>query len=149
MFMRNLHLVTTIIITLAAACGQTTTPTDGSSGTDTGDGGKTDVANADSGGDSAQGDASAECVMFKAEYDSLLAARACAQTSDCQVVMGHCGSGLGNCYHPTNKSVDQADLNMIASEYDTAGCDPGGAACKCDAVVPTPSCENKLCILAL
>jgi hypothetical protein len=68
--------------------------------------------------------------------------KACADTSDCQVLNGQCGVGLGGCYAYVNMDLSQDELRALGQEFSNGGCTEG--VCDCDVARPV-DCVEGMC----
>ena len=86
-----------------------------------------------------------DCGVIEAEYLELVNAsqnQRCSEQSDCSVINGHCGVGLGGCYYGLN--IEQRALDAIALRWTQAGC--RGPVCRCTAP-PSVRCDGGGCLL--
>ncbi len=113
----------------------TETETDSTDGTET----ETDSTEAET--DSTDG--ALTCAELEAEYDGLVAMTQCNGDTDCKIVEGHCGVGIGGCFHAVNLSVDPAQLAAIAQTYSNQGCTSG--VCDCPATPESAACVDGFC----
>lgn len=70
---------------------------------------------------------------------------ACTDDSDCMIVTGHCGIGVGGCYHAVNRGWGQAGLDAIAEAWAATGCT--GPVCDCGPPPDGAYCGNGVCTL--
>jgi hypothetical protein len=124
---------------------------DGTPGDGDGDGMPGD-GDGDGDGDGTPGDGDGDgapltCADIEAAYDMLVGMTGCSDDSDCKIVFGQCGVGLGGCYHAVNSSVDEADLVALGQQYAAGNCTdsvcdcpepPAGAQCFDGACIPLP-----------
>ena len=87
------------------------------------------------------------CSDIEAEYQAALTTGAvCSVSADtCHVVNGHCGVGLGGCYHAVNDGVTQGALNEIAGRWSGLSCDVGRPVCDCAVPPSSASCVADSC----
>ncbi|EDM76743.1 hypothetical protein PPSIR1_33851 [Plesiocystis pacifica SIR-1] len=86
------------------------------------------------------------CEDLQAQYEEQISTTACETDWDCKLVHGHCGVGLGGCWHAVNAGVDQAFLNSLAIEWDELGCLEGGV-CDCPEPPAAAVCsEQGVCV---
>jgi hypothetical protein len=85
------------------------------------------------------------CSDATAQYSFLVdAPQTCAADDECHVLNGHCGSGIGGCFHITNGDVTQADLDAIAGDFTSADCTMW--VCDCMAPPSGARCVDGLCV---
>ena len=109
---------------------------------DTGPGGFDGAVGPDVGGGS---DAGGACMMVTDQYNIIVANNSCSLPSDCQIVSGQCGVGLGGCYHAVNNDVVESDLVQLGQVYSTLGCTT--AVCACAPPPTAAACVDSVCIL--
>jgi hypothetical protein len=85
------------------------------------------------------------CQDVRDAYDRLVQSTSCSDDPDCQVLLGHCAVGLGECHHPVNMSVSQRQLDELRTHFTTLSCT--GAVCRCGAP-PKVLCKAGACALA-
>ena len=88
-------------------------------------------------------DAGRNCRKIEDDYQALVSMTMCDQPSDCHLVYGQCGVGLGGCYHAVTTTVTQAQLDALGQEYSQRGCTM--AVCDCAQPPNTISCDNNQC----
>lgn len=76
-------------------------------------------------------------------YNDYVGHTACSDDSDCVVVSGHCGIGVGGCYHAVNRRWGQAGLDAIAEAWTAADCT--GPVCDCASPPSGAYCGAGLC----
>lgn len=84
------------------------------------------------------------CNDLTVTYYEYASRDACEDDADCQIVLGHCGVGIGGCYHLMNTQWPADGLATLADEYVAGGCT--GAICDC---APTPTsvqCVDGRCV---
>jgi hypothetical protein len=82
------------------------------------------------------------CADVQAAYGRLVANRSCTGDADCQVLGGHCSSGLGGCAEAVNRSVTREQLHALARRWNDLGCLAG--ACRC-MESGAPICQGGVC----
>jgi len=85
------------------------------------------------------------CAAIEADYAALVddpASRGCNDVAECKVVLGHCGVGLGGCYHALAQDFDEGQLAALAMVYTDNKCTQG--VCDC-AEAPPLQCVDNLC----
>lgn len=85
------------------------------------------------------------CAAIEADYAALVddpASRGCNDVVECKVVFGHCGVGLGGCYHALAQDFDEGQLAALAMVYTDNKCTQG--VCDC-AEAPPLQCVDNLC----
>jgi hypothetical protein len=88
-------------------------------------------------------DAGRTCATIEAEYQDLVSRTGCQDFMQCKVVNGHCATGLGGCWYTVNVSVNQADLDALATEYADLGCT--SSVCRCAAPPAMAICDQNVC----
>lgn len=84
------------------------------------------------------------CDSIRSSYTALVKSNVqCKQDSDCHVLNGHCGVGLGGCYYAVNKSLNQAKLDQLAKQFRAQKCT--GPVCRCPRPPSGASCDNNVC----
>jgi len=83
------------------------------------------------------------CDGVQGLYADYLEHKACTDDSDCVVVEGHCGIGIGGCYDAVNRAWGQAGLDAIAEVWTKEGCT--GPVCDCSAPPDGAYCGNGVC----
>jgi len=88
------------------------------------------------------------CAEIQSVYDALVgpAAMRCSMPGTCQILDGHCGVGLGGCYHAVTTTVTQDALDEVARWWTANRCDVGAPVCDCG---PRPSgarCDSGGCL---
>ena len=80
--------------------------------------------------DEGGGDASCGgvCEAIAAEYTALVSENTCDEDTDCRLLAGHCGVGLGGCFHVTSGPT-QEDLNALETRWLDAECVAGVCDC--------------------
>jgi hypothetical protein len=86
------------------------------------------------------------CARIEAEYTRLTTQVSCAANTDCHLVFGHCGVGLGGCHYPVKTGVSQAQLESLAAQWTALGCDAGRPVCRCAAPPDTVRCDSGSCV---
>lgn len=84
----------------------------------------------------------ATCQDVEGAYGRLVSNRSCASDSDCQVLAGSCGVGLGGCAEAVNASVTPAQLDALAARWSALGCTAGVCRCREPGL---PKCQNGRC----
>ncbi len=90
--------------------------------------------------------AAPSCPSLEAEYLARIAQTACGADADCHLVDGHCGVGLGGCYHAVSGDVTQAELDAIAAEWTALRCDVGRPVCDCAPRPDSVQCATGACV---
>lgn len=83
------------------------------------------------------------CEELDNDYAVLVANKACAQDSDCQILDGQCGVGIGGCYEIVNQSVQQGQLDALGADFEQ-NC--VGPVCTCEAPPAAAACEAGICV---
>lgn len=87
------------------------------------------------------------CDDIEAEYLGLItAAERCNEAEVCHLLRGHCGAGLGGCYHATSPELAQETLDDLSLEWLDKGCSEGRPICRC-AGPPPVGCGDGICEL--
>ncbi len=86
------------------------------------------------------------CASLEAAYERLTAMTACSDNGGCHLLFGHCGAGLGGCYHPASTNVTQDELDALSERWVALGCDAGRPVCRCAAPPATIRCEAGACV---
>jgi hypothetical protein len=123
--------------------GETDTTTDGETDTTTdGEEETTDTTTDTTDTETTEGPA--ECATIEVEYDAIVEMNGCNEDSECKIIDGHCGVGLGGCYYAVNTSVDETELDGLAQAYSDGGCTQG----VCDCPMPPASviCDSGTCV---
>ena len=120
------------------------------------DGGSED-AGEDAGGDDASTDAAADaptdalmsdsgvCDAITEEYERLITeGQRCEAPGTCVILNGHCGIGIGGCYHGAS-GLTQEELDAVAERWRLAGCT--GPVCDCPAPPESVRCDAGGCLL--
>jgi hypothetical protein len=79
------------------------------------------------------------CEEIVAVYNEYASRDACEDDSDCRIVAGHCGDGIGGCGYLMNRQWPADGLDALAAEFVSGGCKQ--AACQC-----TPPPESVVCV---
>lgn len=83
------------------------------------------------------------CNQLTALHDDYVSHTACQDDSDCVMVWGLCGVGLGRCYHTINRRWGREGLSAIGDAWKAADC--GGAVCACAEPPETVICDDGVC----
>ena len=86
------------------------------------------------------------CSRIEAEYTRLTEQVTCAGNTDCHLLFGSCGVGLGGCYYPVKVGVSQAQLDALSAQWTALGCEAGRPVCRCAAPPDTVSCDTGTCV---
>jgi len=86
------------------------------------------------------------CDEIEALSDAYVSHTACQDDSDCLMVYGQCGIGVGGCYHVVNREWDSAGLEAIGAAWANAGCT--GPVCDCAEPPDTVICDDGVCAFA-
>ncbi len=71
------------------------------------------------------------CEQVEAAYRDLLTAFAdCTGASECHILLGQCGVGLGGCHEAVNNGLAQERLDALGLQYGNLGCT--GSVCRCE-----------------
>lgn len=93
----------------------------------------------------AEPDVPRTCESIEAEYEAAaVGATACDESTECAVLYGHCGVGLGGCYYAANSAAVQDVLNNLEREWSGMGCSFGRPVCDC-AHPPEVGCSDGVC----
>lgn len=82
------------------------------------------------------------CEVIEAEYAELVEPPSCDEPTDCELLYGQCGVGLGGCYELGDGTTTQAELDALGQDYADAGCT--GAVCDCPEA-PAVDCVDGTC----
>ncbi len=66
----------------------------------------------------------------------------CSDSSDCHVISGHCGRGLGGCWYAVSADIED-ELAALAERYSDLGCTT--AVCRCAPAPDTIVCDSGRC----
>ncbi|MFV8751562.1 hypothetical protein ACNOYE_13545 [Nannocystaceae bacterium ST9] len=105
---------------------------------------ETSTTATDNPGESSTSDAPADCVEIELEYEAIVGMTECVTDSDCKVIDGHCGVGLGGCYYTVNTNVDESVLDELAQLWSGGGCTEG--VCDCGPSPDFAVCEAGTCV---
>jgi hypothetical protein len=94
--------------------------------------------------DADDADGGVSCSSIELEYQQIVSRRGCMESTDCQIVDGHCSVGLGGCWYTVNQTVLQSDLDALAQQYVARGCTSG--VCDCQAPPALAICDNNQCV---
>lgn len=84
------------------------------------------------------------CSEIRSQYNQQIQNNtSCSLDSDCQVLNGHCGVGLGGCYYAVNTSISQKDLNALRDQWTQQKC--SGPVCRCTAPPSGAKCDAGVC----
>lgn len=86
------------------------------------------------------------CGTVELRYQGLTegSAQSCTDDTDCHVLPGHCGVGLGGCYHIVNTDTTSSELAALAAMYVAASCP--SAVCDCAAPPTGALCDAGTCV---
>ncbi len=85
------------------------------------------------------------CDDIEAAYTAATTGDAMSCETECHILNGHCGVGLGSCYYGVNTGVSQSELDGIATRWVRLGC--GGAVCDCGPPPESVRCDAGGCLL--
>lgn len=83
------------------------------------------------------------CEEIEAVYAEYVSHTACVEDSDCEIVLGACGVGLGGCHHAVNRRWGEDGLAVLAEAFTQGGC--SGAVCDCGPPPAAAVCDNGVC----
>lgn len=83
------------------------------------------------------------CSQLAAVHDDYVSHTACQDDTDCVMVWGLCGIGLGSCYHTLNRRWGAEGLDAIEDAWRAQDC--GGGACACAEPPATVICDEGVC----
>jgi len=86
------------------------------------------------------------CDQIAELYAEYTSRNACGDDVDCRVTGGHCGVGLGGCYHVMNIQWPASGMELLAAEWQRQGC--SGGICDCPATPESASCVDGVCTAA-
>ena len=99
---------------------------------------------AGAGGGTAGAGGAPSCQAIEAAYAARVAQTSCSQASDCQILGGQCGVGLGGCYEIVNRSVTAGELQSLAQQYTASRCTSG--VCDCAPPPASVDCQRGQCV---
>ena len=83
------------------------------------------------------------CNQLEDAYlEAVTGASACREDSDCQILNGQCGSGVGGCYEFVNMTLTQEDLDAIGRRF---GAQCNGPVCDCPPPPNNIACNDGIC----
>ncbi|TNE46952.1 MAG: hypothetical protein EP343_21775 [Deltaproteobacteria bacterium] len=85
------------------------------------------------------------CDSVRNAYNSLVQNnRSCQADSECHILTGHCGVGLGGCYYATNVNLKQSQLDQLRTQWSNQQC--SGPVCRCAAPPQGAKCSSGVCV---
>jgi hypothetical protein len=86
------------------------------------------------------------CEEIAALYDDYVSHTACSDDTDCAVVHGQCGIGIGGCHHVLNRHWGAAGISSLGDMWLAAAC--SGPVCDCPAPPTSATCDSGVCVAA-
>ena len=83
------------------------------------------------------------CEDIQSVYAEYVGHTACQDDSDCVIVSGQCGIGLGGCHHAVNRGWGEQGLSDLGEVWLDSGC--SGPVCDCDAPPQSAFCDAGVC----